>query len=138
MALIGKNLSYICSVVDFKQTKNNYFAVTDGSRIHIDPLQKKTSYFYAIESKINNKKSFSSKCTICGFTCMESDRFFSTQEQISIGDKIVFNRVGAYTIGLSPLFIQFYPTIYLMENNSFTILRNKMTSKEYIKIGADL
>ena len=35
MALIGKNISYICSVIDFKQTKNNFFAVTDGSRIHI-------------------------------------------------------------------------------------------------------
>lgn len=135
VALIGRNLSYICSVIDFKQTKNNFFAVTDGSRIHIDPLQKKASYFYEVESKENDKSYFTSECTICGFTCMESDRFFSTKEQIGIGDIIIFKRVGAYTIGLAPLFIQFYPIIYLLEGNSLTVLRNKMTANEYIKIG---
>lgn len=134
MALIGRNMSYVCEIIDFKKTKNNYFAITDGSRIHIDPLQKKTSYFYEIEKKHpSNKKR--QMVTLCGFTCMENDRFLNIDSCVNVGDKIVFSRVGAYTIGLSPLFIQFYPTIYLKSGDSYSVLRKKMTASEFRKIG---
>src|SRR5699024_4317765 len=101
MAIIGASMDYVTSVIDTKKTKNNLFVITDVSRIHIDPLMRKKSYSYKIEYK--DKTNFQCKQILCGFTCMEGDRFFEIDDLIlNEGDKVIFKKVGAYTIGLAP------------------------------------
>lgn len=133
MSVIGAGIDYITSVVDFKVTKNNSFVTLDGSRIHIDPLMKKTSYTYCIERKQKNKEVNAEKQTLCGFTCMEGDRFFELEDiPLMENDRVVFQKVGAYTMGLSPQFIEFYPAVYADVNGNLRLVRNKNTAKQYI------
>ena len=101
MSVIGASMSYITSVIDTKITKNNSFAILDGSRIHIDPLMKKRGYSYHIKrisTDIKDEKV--SNQILCGFTCMESDRFFKlTENDVSVGDLIVFEKWGHIQLG---------------------------------------
>ena len=134
MSVVGAGVDYLTTVVDVKKTLNNSFAVLDGSRIHIDPIKRKSAYSYSI---INNNcnEAENGKITLCGFTCMEDDRFFSlTDSQIALGDNVVFHKVGAYTMGLSPQFIEFYPLVYSVSGDSVKVVRKKVSAEDFIMI----
>ncbi len=135
MAVIGANIDYITSVVDVKKTKNNNFVITDGSRTHIDPLMRKSGYLYQFEYFDKEKKPEDPvEQIISGFTCMEGDRFFWVKStQLKEGDRIRFEKVGAYTMGMSPQFIEFYPNVYAETSNGVIIARAKRTAKDFIK-----
>lgn len=132
MSLIGPPIDYVSTVVDVKDTAYNRFVVLDGSRIHIDPLMTKKTYFKDLEFADRNRRSVK-KQVISGFTCMEHDRLFELMDapELSEGDRIVFHKVGAYTVCLSPLFIKYYPDIYLNDNGNLSLVRGKWTEEEY-------
>lgn len=138
MSLIGSPISYVTSVTDVKDTVRNRFVITDGSRINIDPLMRKSSYFYSCDFA-SESNSVLKKQVICGFTCMENDRFFVAENcnELKVGDKIIFNKVGAYTMCLSPLFIKYFPPVYLDDNGKKVLLRKRWTVAEYIA-GSDI
>ena len=133
MAVIGAPIDYITSVVDVKRTSKNVFVVTDGSRTQIDPLMHKTSYFYDVERHSTNRK-LCKKQTISGFTCMENDRLFTISDDLEIlpGDKIVYHKVGAYTMCLSPLFIKWFPEVYVKDDSGIFKVRENWQTENII------
>lgn len=136
MSVIGAGIDYISTVIDIKKTKNNNFVILDGSRTHIDPLMKKTGYTYQIERKEileeDSKSSEDMKQILCGFTCMEGDRFFYLEgAPLHEDDLVIFRKVGAYTMGLSPQFIEFYPNVYVQEQGKIRVVRSKCTAKQF-------
>lgn len=134
MCLIGSPISYVSSVIDVKDTTYNHFVITDGTRTSIDPLMTKSSYFYHINyNSLKDRKL--DKQVICGYTCMEHDRFFEEYNnyELSIGDKIIYEKVGAYTMCLTPLFIKYFPDVYVLDNNQFIKVREKWTPIQYIQ-----
>ena len=130
MALIGSCISFVASVIDVKNTNRNRFVVIDGSRTNIDPLMTKTNYFYEL---LTTNKNVYHKQVISGFTCMEHDRLITliNKEELSVGDRIVFNKVGAYTMCLSPLFIKYYPKVYLKDDYNISLVRERWTADDY-------
>ena len=46
-------------------------------------------------------------------------------------DKIVYHKVGAYTMCLSPLFIKYFPNVLLNDNGKLTVIRDKWDAKAY-------
>ncbi len=133
MSLIGASVDYHTSVIDVKETKNNIFVVTDGSRTHIDPLMKKSGYTFEIAQKKEN--AVADNQIICGFTCMEGDRFFKYNgPKLEEGDKIIYKKVGAYTMGLSPQFIEFYPAVYVNDGTDVFKVREKVTARQFIDL----
>lgn len=134
MSVIGPNISYVTSVIDVKETNYGNFVVTDGSRTQIDPLMSKSNYFYDIERK-NNSCEFLNKQTIGGYTCMEHDRLFELEnsKKLSVGDNIIYHKVGAYTMCLTPLFIKYFPDVYVEENGNLKLVREKWTPEFYYK-----
>lgn len=133
MAVIGAPISYVTSVIDVKDTNYNRFVITDGSRTSIDPLMSKSSYFHSYET-VDSKRCKCEKQVICGYTCMEHDRLFETFEDIELkcGDRVIYNKVGAYTMCLTPLFIKYFPKVYVEENDEYLLVRKSWTPKEYI------
>lgn len=135
-SLISAPVEYVTSVVDKKATNRNYFVVTDGSRIHVDPLMTKKNYFYHIDtSGDTGHRERLDKQVISGFTCMENDRLFELKNSFALreGDRIVYEKTGAYTMCLSPLFIGYFPAVYLEENKKISCVREKWTVKEYVQ-----
>ena len=134
VSLLAGAFSYYASVVDVKQTNRSRFIVTDGSRIHIDPFFHKTSYFY--EHICEAKKFHLDKQIVVGFTCLEYDNIMvlENQQEVSVGDRFRFDKLGAYTLTLSPLFISYFPAVYVLnEDESLQCVRERWTAKEFIQ-----
>lgn len=71
-----------------------------------------------------------------GLTCLEYDRLFVLPEgnrQLEEGDRIVFHSVGAYTMALTPLFIHYFPNVYLQKDGEFSLIREEWSENNYIK-----
>ncbi len=136
-SLITPPVEYLTTVVDIKQTYANHLVITDGSRIDIDPLHGKTSYFhqllYASGVQPKKQREHIDKQVICGFTCMENDRLFIAENQRKLmpGDKISYQKVGGYTMCLTPLFIRYFPNVYLEEAGEYKVIREAWTAREY-------
>lgn len=133
-SIVASPFRFITSVIDVKSTKRNNFVTTDGSNININPLNKKSRNFFNIKYKDDLQKEIIEKQIIAGFTCMEDDRLFVLEEypQLSIGDKVIYEKVGAYTMCLSPLFIKFFPTVYVKKDGDISKARARWTVKEYM------
>lgn len=66
---------------------------------------------------------------VVGCSCLEYDKLFTLQNQplLNVGDRILYQNVGAYTMTLSPLFIRFFPRVYLKTLNGYEIIREEWT-----------
>lgn len=132
-ALVAAAVDYVTSVLDIKKSNKAIFVNTDGSRTQIDPLMTKHSYFSEIHRLSDAERIAVERQIIAGFTCMEHDRLFEllNETQILPGDKVIYHKVGAYTMCLSPLFIKWYPNVYVVEGGKVLKVREKWESEEY-------
>ena len=128
MSLIGASVDYVTSVIDVKRTNRNTFITIDGSRTNVDPLMRKTGYTYGIEYGSDDRKPVE-KQVVCGFTCMEADRLMTLYDTAELreGDRIIFRKVGAYTLCLTPLFIEMFPDVYVEDDGVFENVRSRWT-----------
>lgn len=133
MAVIGAPISYVTTVIDIKDTEFNRFVITDGSRTNIDPLMTKSSYFYSYERM--QESNVIPKQVICGYTCMEHDRLFEAihEQELQIGDRIIYDKVGAYTMCLTPLFIRYYPDVYVEDQGKYIKVREAWQPEDFIR-----
>lgn len=120
-------------VIDVKHMEDElWFATTDGSRNDLDPFFKKSGYlsdvFYDHETPVVKEQ------IVSGCTCLEYDRMFMLTDKpiLSVGDRIYYRNVGAYTMCLSPMFIRYIPNIYLKNKGEYTLVREKWTAKEHV------
>lgn len=133
-ALVASCFQFLSEVIDVKQVEENcWFITTDGSRNDIDPFFKKSSYLSEVLYKSN--ADVVETQIISGCTCLEYDRMFTIKEQplLQVGDRILYRNVGAYTMCLSPMFIRYLPNIFVYENGSYHLIREKWTAKEFIQ-----
>lgn len=132
MSVIGAHISYVTSVIDVKKTNYNSFVITDGSRTNIDPFMSKSSYFHSYE--LHHEQDVYPIQIISGYTCMEHDRLFVAinEPYLKPGDRIIYDKVGAYTMCLTPLFIKYFPDVYVEDNGKMRLVRKAWSPKEYI------
>lgn len=131
MAVIGAPVRYVTTVIDVKDTTFNRFVVTDGSRTSIDPLMTKSNYFRQYVR--TGDRSVLPKQVVSGYTCMEHDRLFVAKDEpeLCVGDRIIYEKVGAYTMCLTPLFIKYFPDVYVDDGRSLQQVRQAWTPEEY-------
>lgn len=134
-AIIGSVVELHTSVLDIKDTSHSRIVTTDGSRIHIDPLWMKSRYMYSVDTQSENVHE---KQIICGYTCMDHDRIMSLQreKELQIGDKIIYNRVGAYSMTFGGLFIRYFPEVYVKNGNNTEKIRSYTTVDEYFSLNS--
>lgn len=132
-ALVASCFAFLSEVIDVKHVeKELWFATTDGSRNDLDPFFKKSGYLcevqYAHESPVVKEQ------IVSGCTCLEYDRMFTLTDKplLSVGDRIYYRNVGAYTMCLSPMFIRYIPNIYLKKDGEYTLVREKWTAEEHV------
>lgn len=136
VSLLAGSFSYYTSVIDVKDTNRSRFVVTDGSRIHIDPFFHKTSYFYEHYRNEDKPISLHPKQIVVGFTCLEYDNIMVMEncEEIAVNDVFRFDKLGAYTLTLSPLFISYYPAVYTKnEDGTYQCVRERWTAKDFVQ-----
>ena len=131
-ALVASCFAFLSEVIDVKHVEEKlWFATTDGSRNDLDPFFKKSGYlsevFYDHETPVVKEQ------IVSGCTCLEYDRMFTLTDKpiLSVGDRIYYRNVGAYTMCLSPMFIRYIPNVYLKNKGDYTLVREKWTAKEH-------
>lgn len=125
-ALVASPICMVSSVVDVKDVARARVAVLDTGRPNIDPLHIKKGYQYKL---LSDARAAFPEQVLAGFTCMETDRIMALADEpeLSPGDRVIFERVGSYTISLNPLFITLFPAVYAVEGQSCVCVRDKWT-----------
>ena len=134
ISLISKGSFFVTSVIDVRDIRDTRYLITDGSRFNIDATMIKSSYLY--HTKLQNPSApVMERQEITGYTCMECDRLFTMENlpELQTGDQIIYENVGGYTISLNPLFIQYFPAVYVRNGEQITEVRKKWTAKEYVQ-----
>lgn len=135
VSLIAGCFTYHCTVIDTKKTTRKQLVTLDGSRIHVDPLFHKNSYFYRIIRR--QSRCILTQQQLVGFTCLENDRFLElvNEEELEEGDQVIFEKVGAYTMTFSPLFISYFPAVYIQtKDHEIKLLRGKWGVNEFTQL----
>ncbi|MCH5261514.1 MAG: pyridoxal-dependent decarboxylase [Lachnospiraceae bacterium] len=136
ISLISKCTTFVTSVYDTRDIKGTRYVMTDGSRFNIDATMIKTSHmFHIMETEEENNRPILDKQIVSGFTCMECDRIFTYENaaELCTGDRIVYENVGGYTMSLNPLFIQYFPAVYIRRNGKLLQVRRKWTPEDYVQ-----
>lgn len=137
ISLISKCTTFVTSVFDTRDIKGTRYVMTDGSRFNIDATMIKTSHLFHINytEQNQNGRPLMPQQVISGYTCMECDRMFTYENSPELipGDQIVYENVGGYTMSLNPLFIQYFPAVYIRRGDKLIQVRRKWTPEDYIQ-----
>lgn len=131
-ALVASPFSYVCEVVGKKTIKNTTFIYTNGSMKHIAPQMSKIKFNY---HRTTNSERVVPRQVVTGYTCIEMDRFLEleNQKELVCGDLITVLNTGAYTISLAPLFIEYFPSVYVKDGNSMKQVRKPWTTEQFVQ-----
>ncbi len=135
-ALVASAFDYISEVIDVKYHNHQYYVTTDATRNDIDPFFHKEDYFKTIQH-LSPSTIVHDRQIVSGSTCLEYDRLFTVdkgEELLQEGDRIIYHRVGAYTLALTPLFIHYFPKIYVKHADvTFELIREEWSENEFIQ-----
>lgn len=131
-ALVASPFSYVCSVIGIKDIKDTRFVYTDGSVKHIAPQMNSINFLSTI---MPQKENIIARQVVSGYSCIEMDRFLELQNtnELSIGDKIMIHNTGAYSIVLSPLFIEYFPSVIVKDGTKYIVARDRWCTEEFVQ-----
>lgn len=135
ISLLSKATTFVTSIIDVRDIRGTRYLICDGSRFNIDATMIKSSYLYHTVLMGEQNRDLMEKQIITGFTCMECDRLFEMDNlpELQTGDQIIYENVGGYTMSLNPLFIQYFPAVYVKEESEVREVRSKWTPREYVQ-----
>ena len=126
MAVAADTLSFVTQVFEVKRIDNQRLAVVDGSIFNVKPTLHQRNHPYTIIKKeigTGPKVLYS----IVGATCMEKDRLLQEIESVEIEreDFIRIENVGAYTVVMTPPFINLAPPIVVRGPKGYMAIRRR-------------
>ena len=137
VSLISRATTFVTSVKDVKDIRGHSFLVTDGSRTNLNPLVTRHVYphhlFYCDDPA---GRPLVKSQWVTGFTCMEYDRLFEITDSPALrpGDKVIYDTAGGYTMCLNPLFIHYFPAVYVEHRDgSLFKARDPWDIKEFMQ-----
>lgn len=139
VSLVSRASTFETEVLDVKKIRDKTYIVTNGSRVNLNPMTTRHSYPHHIEYLKSipacERETLPSQW-ICGSTCMEHDRLFEQTDAPSLvpGDRIVYDTAGGYTICLTPLFIHYFPAVYVEKaDGTLFTAREPWGNEEYLQ-----
>lgn len=137
ISLLSKASTFVTSVLDVRDIGQERYLITDGSRFNIDPTMIKPAHLFHLELQEadgRHRRTLAHQC-VSGFSCMEVDRLFEYRNgtELFAGDRIVYENVGGYTMSLNPLFIKYFPDVYIRRGEKLLKVRNRWTPREYVQ-----
>ena len=137
ISLLSKATTFTTGVVDVRDIGEERYLITDGSRFNIDPTMIKSSHLFHLELNPawEQKRAELPHQCVSGFSCMEVDRLFEYENgpELLEGDRIIYENVGGYTMALNPLFIKYFPDVYVRRDGRLLKVRARWTPKEYVQ-----
>lgn len=133
-SIVSSPISYLCEVQNIRDVADKRFVTVDGSMIHTDPLMHGINFRKKLFLK-HERKRFYGRQTLCGFTCIEMDRmgYIEDEMNLQVGDRVEFLNCGSYTMALTPLFIRYFPTVYIYDERAFRCIRKEWNEENFIQ-----
>ncbi|HUV40494.1 MAG TPA: hypothetical protein VMW23_01740 [Sedimentisphaerales bacterium] len=125
VSMTANTLSFVTKVIGLKQIQNKLFVTVDGSAFNTKPTFHKFNHpFEIIKSRPTQQTA---TYNVVGSTCMEKDYLLTevTGAEVQEGDYIKINNVGAYTLVLTPPFINSAPAIVVEDAGTYKAVRTR-------------
>lgn len=133
-SVVSNVFNYYTKVFQNKKIGNVNFVIVDGTIFDIKPTMHANNLPHNIFQKSESVEKYI--CDVVGSTCMEKDVMLKQVElpKLKKGDFIQFKGVGAYTISLTPSFINFLEPILTLENNEYVAVRRRQNIDDITSI----
>lgn len=135
-ALVANTFKFYTKVISNKIIREHNIATVAGSIFNISPTARSMNLPVNILHQPDKKASTINQQTydIAGFTCIEGDYLSKgLKGHISVGDYLVYENVGSYSIVMKPPFI--LPNVPILghsdQNNEFKLIKKRETA-DYI------
>jgi len=133
-SVVSNVFNYYTKVYQNKKVGKVNFVMVDGSVFDVKPTMHANNLPHDVFRAGKTEKTF--LCDVVGSTCMEKDVMLKevTLPRLEAGDYIQFRGVGAYTICLTPTFINYLPPILMEENGEYVEVRRRQNIEDIIQI----
>ncbi len=130
VAMAADCLSFVTKVISVKTIREQVFVTVDGSAFHTKPTFHSLNLPHKVITR--NEGRPVGGFDVVGSTCMEKDILLKdiTTSVPEPGDYIRIDNIGAYTIVMSPAFINPAPAIVADEGGTYILIRRKQTLSE--------
>lgn len=135
ISVVANVFSYVSKIFQMKYIAGQRFFTTDGTVFDVKPTLHNNSLPYKFYAKVND--IVTCKANLVGSTCMEKDVILNDVEvplSIDYGDYVKIDGVGAYTITLTPLFINYLSPILSVKGNRISIIRRRQTIDDVMSL----
>ena len=120
--------SYISKIFQAKDIAGQRFLTTDGTVFDVKPTLHNNNLPHTFLTRRQSDGSYSAN--LVGSTCMEKDVILKDIEvpsSIGYGDFVKIDGVGAYTIALTPTFINYLSPILEITDGKISVIRRRQT-----------
>ena len=133
-SVVSNVFAYYTRVYQLKHIGTKNFVMVDGSVFDVKPTMHSNNLPHRTLSE--NEDGECGRFDVVGSTCMEKDIILHEVEmdKIKAGDYIEINGVGAYTIALTPTFINYLAPILSIENGKRKLVRRRQNLEDIITI----
>ena len=133
-SVVSNVFSYYTKVYQNKKVGKVNFVMVDGTVFDVKPTMHTNNLPHKVYRGTENKERYI--CDVVGSTCMEKDVLLKevTMPLMEAGDFIQFNGVGAYTISMTPTFINFLAPILMLVDGTFVQVRRRQTVEDIVDI----
>lgn len=130
-ALVADTLSFVCQVNGIKECQKRTIISLNGSAYNINPKpNRKNVPIKIFHGPSSTNRKFVSNADFAGYTCIESDYAYKGfTGEIAVGDFVVFEDIGSYSIVMKPPFI--LPNVSILEPDidyiSWSVIKRQET-----------
>lgn len=133
VSIVADALSFITKIIDVKTVNDKVFYLVDGSIYNIKPSMHAINHpFKVIKNNTTNGQIITN---FVGYTCMEKDYLLKDVacEAPEKGDFLKVDNVGAYTIVMTPPFINAAPPIVVKIDDQYKVIRARQSFEDFFK-----
>lgn len=135
--IVASPISYLCEVKNTRDVCGNRFVTVDGSCVHIDPQMHGIVFGKNVYRADKNDVESCGRVDlqeVCGFTCIEMDRMGVIRDEVELkpGDRIEYLNCGSYSMTLAPLFISYFPRVYVKDDSKYQLVRDAWDEGDFM------
>ena len=133
-SVVSNVFNYYTKVYQNKKVGKVNFVMVDGSVFDVKPTMHTNNLPHEVYRNLDTEETYT--CDVVGSTCMEKDVMLKevSLPKLDAGDYIQFRGVGAYTICLTPTFINYLPPILLEDDGEYIEVRRRQNIEDIIQI----
>lgn len=134
-ALVADSMKFVAKIIDIKNIRGKSIAMSTGSRFNIGLISSQVNMPLSVIEKKCSTGNYYKDIDISGYTCIESDYLYRGYNgKLDIGDYIIFDNVGSYSIVFKPPFIMpNVPIIDISEDNYMCLIKRIETTEDIFK-----